>query len=96
MKKIIMIGLLVLLFVSCGKDYETYTYMQKQKMYKEAIDNPEKMKEIEKLMELLKTEAENGDATAEKEYIDWHSIQVMTYHKRPLPTEGAGLMNLNW
>lgn len=95
MKKIIMVGLLTLLFISCGKDYETYTHTQKQKMYKEAIDNPEKMKEIEKLMELLKTEAENGDATAKEEYIDWHTIKIMT-PTLPKPTEKANLMNLKW
>ncbi|KYM42216.1 hypothetical protein A2U08_05700 [Fusobacterium necrophorum subsp. funduliforme] len=48
MKKIIMLVIGLCLLISCGKKYETYTYMQKEKMYKEAINNPEEMKKNRK------------------------------------------------
>ncbi|WP_261788125.1 hypothetical protein [Fusobacterium necrophorum] len=47
------------------------------------------------MIEVLKKEAENGDATAEKEYGDWHTIEIMA-PSLPKPTEKADLMKLKW
>ena len=97
MKKIIMLVIGLCLLISCGKKYETYTYMRKEKMYKDAINKPEEMKKIEKMIEVLKKEAENGDSTAEKEYSDWHTIQLFdnrdSYYD---PNVKANMLNRKW
>lgn len=82
MKKIIGLGLLFCLLLSCGRkepEYPIYTHAEKMAMYKEAKDNNDikKLQEIEDLMKQLEIAGKKGDEIAEKERADWHTACVL-------------------
>lgn len=82
MKKVVILTLLVICFMACGKkdpEYPIFTHDEKVAIYKEARDNnnTEKLKEIENLMKQLEIEERKGDKIAEKERVDWHTVCVL-------------------
>ncbi len=84
MKKIIFSLILCLFIVGCGKDYETYTEVEKRKMYNLALDeqekgNNEKIEEINKLIEKLEIAYKKGDETAKIEFYEWHETKIGTH-----------------
>lgn len=103
MKKVILGLVLTFVIIGCGKDYETYTFDQKRKMYMEAYveyqdsgqTKDEKVNKFYALRDKLEVEAEKGDRTAEKEYREWVIVIQNTFYF-PTPTEKANLNSLNW
>lgn len=100
MKKVVILTLLVICFMACGKkdpEYPIFTYDQKEAIYKEAQDNndTDKIKEIETLMTQLEIAGKQGDKIAEQEYEDWHAVEVL-YVSPKKEDPGVNLLNRSW
>ncbi len=102
MKKILLGILLCFFIIGCGKDYETYTQEEKNKMYDIALEQQQKgnNKEMEKIKELinkLEIAYRKGDKTAEVEFFEWRESELrFRPYSNELEGDNIDMTNRKW